>query len=182
MHSNPTKMQSPLPDDPEGAKAMTISLRDSVELISGPCQLDASVEEVFALMVGVACRRSSDRLEDELESLTAVVGFGGLLTGACVLRCSGTAARAIAGRMTAMDFAAIDDTVKDAIGEICNMLAGAWKSKVPELAAHCDLSVPAVITGRDYQLRVQAPEFTVHRGYRFDDAGFEVTILCDGLR
>ena len=40
-------------------------------------------------------------------------------------------------------FDAMDDTVKDGIGEICNMLAGAWKGKVPELAANCGLSVPA---------------------------------------
>jgi hypothetical protein len=56
----------------------------------------------------------------------------------------------------------VDDTVKDGIGEICNMLAGAWKGKVPDLAANCGLSVPAVITGRDYNLHVQAPEFKLH--------------------
>jgi chemotaxis protein CheX len=133
-------------------------------------------------MVGVTCRRSWDSVPEEVESVTAVVGFGGLLTGACVLRCGGSAATDIAGRMTGMQFPEIDDTVKDAIGEICNMVAGTWKSKVPELAAHCDLSVPAVITGRDYRLRVQAPEFTLRHGYRFDDACFDVTILCDGLR
>ena len=71
-------------------------------------------------------------------------------------------ARKIAAQMTGMEFDAIDDTVKDGIGEICNMLAGAWKGKVPELAANCGLSVPAVITGRDYNLHVQAPEFQIH--------------------
>ena len=84
--------------------------------------------------------------------------------------------------MAGMEFTEVDDTVKDAIGEVCNMLAGTWKGKVPELASRCDLSVPAVITGRDYKLRVQAPEFTLRHGYRFDDAFFDVTILCDGLR
>ena len=62
------------------------------------------------------------------------------------------------------------------------MLAGAWKGKVPELAANCGLSVPAVITGRDYKLHVQAPEFQLHHVYRFDNDCFEVTIICDGLR
>ena len=71
--------------------------------------------------------------------------------------------------MTGMEFEEIDDTVQDAIGEICNMLAGAWKGKVPELAAHCGLSVPAVITGCDYNLHVQAPEFQLHHVYRFDE-------------
>jgi len=175
-------MRSPLLRGTDAAKAMTMSLRDSVELIANPRNLDASVEEVFQLMVGVDCRRSWESPGAELESLTAVVGFGGLLTGACVLHCRGTAAQAVAARMTGTEFTEIDDTVKDAIGEICNMVAGTWKSKVPELAAHCDLSVPAVITGRDYKLRVQAPEFTLRHGYRFDDAHFDVTILCDGLR
>ena len=52
----------------------------------------------------------------------------------------------------------------------------------PELAAHCGLSVPAVITGCDYRLHVQAPEFRLHHVYAFDGTRFEVTILCDGLK
>jgi chemotaxis protein CheX len=88
----------------------------------------------------------------------------------------------IAAAMTGMEFEEIDDTVKDGIGEICNMLAGAWKGKVPELSANCGLSVPAVITGRDYKLHVQAPEFQLHHVYQFGDSYFEVTIICDGLQ
>jgi chemotaxis protein CheX len=159
-----------------------ISLRESVELISNPHNLDASVDEVFQLTLGVHCRRAWETAGGDTESVTAVVGFGGLLTGACVFRSGGTTARTIAARMTGMEFPEVDDTVNDAIGEICNILAGTWKSKVPELSSHCDLSVPAVITGHDYKLRIQAPEFTIRRGFRFEDHFFEVTILCDGLQ
>ncbi len=162
---------------------MTLSLRESVHLVSDPRNLDASVEEVFHLMLGVNCRRDEGPADiSEPESVTAVVGFGGLLSGACVFRSGGSAAMKIAAHMTGMEFEEIDDTVKDGIGEICNMLAGAWKGKVPNLAANTGLSVPAVITGRDYNLHVQAPEFKLHHTYRFDDASFEVTIICDGLQ
>ena len=161
---------------------MAVSLRESVELISDPRNLDTSVEEVFQLMLGLRCRREDEPAGREQESVTAVVGFGGLLSGACVFSCGGQAALQIAAHMTGMEFTAIDNTVKDGIGEICNMLAGAWKGKVPELAAHCGLSVPAVITGRDYNLHVQAPEFQLHHIYRFDDWSFAVTIVCDGLQ
>ena len=162
---------------------MTCSLRESVDMVSDPKNLDASVEEVFRLMLGVNCRRYKGPAEiAEPESVTAVVGFGGLLSGACVFRSGGTAAKKIAAHMTGMEFGEMDDTVKDGIGEICNMLAGAWKGKVPDLAANCGLSIPAVITGRDYNLHVQAPEFKLHHTYRFDDASFEVTIICDGLQ
>ncbi|HKF45765.1 MAG TPA: chemotaxis protein CheX [Terracidiphilus sp.] len=161
---------------------MPISLRESVSLIADPGNLDASVEEVFKLMLGGGCRRESKPLVEEDESVTAVVGFGGLLSGACVVRSGGSAARKLAARMTGMEFDEIDDTVKDGVGEICNMLAGSWKGRVPELAAHCGLSVPAVITGSDYTLHVQSPEFSLKHIYAFDDVRFEVTIVCDGLQ
>jgi chemotaxis protein CheX len=167
----------------EMERAMTLSLRESVHLISDPKSLDASVEEVFQLMLGVNSQRYSGPVEIvEPESVTAVVGFGGLLSGACVFRSGASAAILIAQHMTGMEFDEVDDTVKDGIGEICNMLAGAWKGKVPDLAANTGLSVPAVITGRDYNLHVQAPEFKLHHTYHFDNATFEVTIICDGLQ
>jgi chemotaxis protein CheX len=163
-------------------RTMAVSLRESVELVSDPRNLDASVEEVFQLMLGVACGRDSGPALQEQESVTAVVGFGGLLSGACVFRSGSSAAMKIAALMTGMEFAEVDDTVKDAIGEMGNMLAGAWKGKVPDLAANCGLSVPAVITGRDYNLHVQAPEFQLHHVYRFGESTFDVTIVCDGLQ
>ena len=166
----------------EMERTMAVSLRESVQLVSDPGNLDASVEEVFQTMVGIQCRRDSLPAMIEPDSVTAVVGFGGLLSGACVFRLGSTAARKIAARMTGMEFDEVDDTVKDAIGEICNMLAGSWKGKVPDLAANCGLSVPAVITGRDYTLHVQAPEFQLNHVYRFEEMSFAVTVVCDGLQ
>jgi chemotaxis protein CheX len=174
-------------DEPRGganerAQGMAISLRESVESVADPRNLDASVEEVFRLMLGMECLRTDKSVNSAEESVTAVVGFGGMLSGACVFRSGTKAAIKIAAQMTGIEFTGIDDTVKDGIGEICNMLAGAWKGMVPELSANCGLSVPAVITGRDYNLHVQAPEFQVHQVYSFGEDCFEVKIVCDGLQ
>jgi chemotaxis protein CheX len=166
----------------EMGRTMAVSLRESLQQVSDPMNLDASVEEVFQLMLGLTCQRAPSTDLKEAESVTAVVGFGGVLSGACVFTTGRAAAIEIAEHMTGMEFEEIDDTVKDGIGEICNMLAGAWKGKVPELAANCGLSVPAVITGRDYRLHVQAPEFQLHHRYCFGDLSFAVKIICDGLR
>ena len=166
----------------EMERGMPVSLRESLQLVSDPKNLDETVEEVFKMMLGLDCRRDDGPVDLELESVTAVVGFGGLLSGACLFKSGSSTAIKIAAAMTGMDFAEVDDTVKDGIGEIGNMLAGAWKGKVPNLAANCGLSVPAVITGRDYNLHVQAPEFKLVHAYRFDGGSFEVTIICDGLQ
>ncbi len=164
-------------------KMMAQSLRESVHLVSDPRNLDASVEEVFNMMLGVACERHPDpQVETGSETITAVVGFGGLLSGACVFRSTGNAALVIAARLTGMEFQEIDDTVKDAIGEVCNMLAGTWKGRVPDLSANCGLSISAVITGSNYNIHVQAPEFKLHHSYIFEESVFAVTIICDGLQ
>lgn len=166
---------------------MPQSFRESLNQMASGENLDASTDEVFRTMLGVECERMAetvptilDRLPAEL--VTAVVGFGGMLSGACVFRCDGKSAMAIAACMTGTAQSTVDETVKDGIGEICNMLAGAWKGRVPGLAAGCGLSLPAVITGSDYRIHVQAPEFQVERSYRFDDAVFSLTIICDGLQ
>lgn len=163
---------------------MVLSIRENVHLVTDPGNLDASVEEVFRMMLGVSCTRDAEftAMDEGPESVTAVVGFGGLLSGACVVRSGARSAQKVASLLTGTELAELDDTVKDAMGEICNMLAGAWKGRVPELAANCGLSVPAVITGSSYRLHVQALEFQLRHSYRFEDAAFTVTIVCDGLR
>jgi len=166
----------------EMEQTMAVSLRESLQEVSDPKNLDSTVEEVFKMMLGIDCRRDPGPMIMEQESVTAVVGFGGLLSGACVFKSGSSTAIKIAASMTGMVFTEVDDTVKDGIGEICNMLAGAWKGKVPDLAANCGLSIPAVITGRDYNLHVQAPEFKLVHTYKFDGGSFEVTIICDGLQ
>ena len=159
-----------------------VSLRGSIEKVADPVNLDASVEEVFAMMLGGTASRDLGPLSTAPESVTAVVGFGGVLSGACILRGNSEAARLLAGRLTGQEFAEVDDTVQDGFGELCNMLAGSWKSKVPELAAHCGLSVPAVISGRDYNLHVQAPAFDLRHIYGFEGEHFEVRIICDNVQ
>jgi chemotaxis protein CheX len=166
--------------------AMATSLRQSLNVIADSANLDQSVDEVFRLMLGVQCDRIDDsavlEVDPSQETVTAVVGFGGALSGACVFRCDTVCAVRLAAKMTGVDFDEIDGTVKDGIGEICNMLAGTWKGRVPELAANCGLSVPAVITGSDYRLHVQAPEFQLKQRYRFEGGDFSVAIICDRLK
>jgi hypothetical protein len=57
-------------------QAMALSLRESLHLVSDPENLDASVEEVFRMMLGVECERATGpafEMNIEPESVTAVV-------------------------------------------------------------------------------------------------------------
>ena len=69
--------------------------------------------------------------------------------------------------------------VRDAIGEVCNMIAGAWKGFDPELASGCLLSTPTVVAGSSYKLFGQRAPIRIERRYRFEEMTFGVTIFCE---
>jgi chemotaxis protein CheX len=165
----------------EGEFRMPVSRQQSIEQFSDPRSLDASVEEIFGTVLGWSCQQHPAPDPGQQETITAVVGLGGALSGACILRSSLADARAIVARMTGLESCEEDEIVQDGIGEMCNMLAGAWKGRHPELATACGLSVPAVITGHEYRLHVHTPRFQLHHSYRSGDLSFAVTIVCDGL-
>ena len=64
----------------------------------------------------------------------------------------------------------------DGLGEIANMLSGAWKSRIPALNGSCFLSVPTVVTGTQYEVRKRSSAFRFTRSYKFNDYVFTVTI------
>lgn len=144
--------------------------------------MDESIGEVFSLMMGVRCAPCTDLPADSLETISAVIGLAGAMSGTCVLRGGVKAAMRMAGTLTGMEIAALDDTVRDAIGEICNMVAGAWKAKLPGLASNCMLSTPTVVTGTNYQLHTQRPEFRIERCYSFENYGFSLTVVCESMQ
>lgn len=144
--------------------------------------MDESVEEVFSLMMGLQCATCADCPVDGPETISAVIGLAGAMSGTCVLRGGEKTAMRMAGALTGMEMPTLDDTVKDAIGEICNMVAGAWKGKLPALASNCMLSTPTVVSGTNYQLHTQRPEFRLERYYKFEDCMFSFTVVCESMQ
>ena len=120
--------------------------------------LDEAVEEVFRLMMGVRCHPVGECPVEEREMISAVIGLAGAMSGICVLLTGETVAVRMAELLTGVASSKLNDTVKDAMGEICNMIAGAWKGRQSSLASDCMLSTPTVITGTNYQLHNQRPE------------------------
>lgn len=144
--------------------------------------MDQSVEEVFGLMMGVQCAPQEEYPKEEPETISAVIGLAGAMSGTCVLRSGASVALRMAEMLTGVAASEVDETVKDAIGEICNMVAGAWKGKQPTLASGCMLSTPTVVTGTNYMLHTQRPEFRVERYYRFESFSFGLTLICESLQ
>ncbi len=86
-----------------------------------------------------------------------MVGLAGALCGMTTLRCTKTTAARFAALMLGEAAASDPSSSGDALGELCNMVAGNFKAKISTLADHCMLSVPTVITGADYSVEASEP-------------------------
>jgi chemotaxis protein CheX len=145
---------------------------------------DEAVAEVFHMMFGFVtepvdapCPTPPTPGSDDR---TAVVGFSGSMRGSCQIRISSPAARAVASAMLGgVPIDEDDDSINDAIGELCNMLAGGWKNAIPALSSACALSPPTVISGHDYKVHVRMPSVNLSRTYRFDIHCLQLTLHCE---
>ena len=151
--------------------------RHNMELV------DQSVSEIFGIMLGLTVapvELQPSNVTGRQPERTAIVGFSGILRGSCGIRFSSQAAHAVASAMSGgMPVEEDSESIDDAVGELCNMLAGGWKGRVRELESECLLSPPAVISGTDYHIHVRKASLTLTRNYRFQGHTFQVIMVHD---
>jgi chemotaxis protein CheX len=129
--------------------------------------LQLSAHEVFSLMLGCTLEAAQELPLEQGLDIIAMVGLAGEICGIVTVRCSGKAAAQMASRMLGIDADQAGSHRWDAVGEVCNMIAGNFKNKISGLGDGCMLSVPTVITGADYSLHTMVDE-EVHSVFLFE--------------
>jgi len=135
------------------------------------------VEDVFRAMLNMDVAPGLAG-EPAAQVLTASVQFVGEWKGAVLLTCGASLAQAFAAHLmpapSGPDGSISKEDVADTLGEVANMIGGNLKSVLPTGVV---LSIPAVIEGRDFALRIcGGNEF--YTNYFACDAGpFEITLV-----
>jgi chemotaxis protein CheX len=113
--------------------------------------MELATREVFEMML--RCQLEVPKM-GEIGSFdaTSMVGLAGKVCGLLTISCGGKSAALMASKMLGVDVREGSREVLDALGEICNMVAGNFKNKIAGLGEGCMLSVPTVITGKNYSL------------------------------
>jgi chemotaxis protein CheX len=140
---------------------------------SWPAILQQATVEVFSMMTGLeiaGIMEPAAQIAPEVgvTTVTGTVGIAGAISAIFSLRCSADCAAAIASGMLGISVAEAAAQQCDAIGEMCNIIAGQFKAKIG-LEDKCMLSVPTVIKGGNDQLH--AASATRH---------LELRLLCAG--
>lgn len=131
--------------------------------------LELSTREVFSIMLDSTLEPAAGLEQRPPSEFTAMIGLAGSLCGLLTISCSARTAGQIASRMLGIDAENAGDQVWDALGELCNMVAGNFKNKLSGPDGRCLLSVPTVITGEGYNCHSLS-----------DGGSFETVLLFDG--
>lgn len=108
-------------------------------------------------------------------TLDGVINITGAWAGALVIQVPEQIARRAASAMFEVDEAAATlEDMQDAIGELANMTGGNVKAL---LNGPCHLSLPAVVEGRDYSIRVPGSEAVTRVTFDVDGDPFVVSLL-----
>jgi chemotaxis protein CheX len=151
-----------------------------------PNELVEIVESVFGTMMNLAVDQCGAPWTPAGDRLTSVVHLTGDWCGAVLLECDRRQACQFAHRFLCMGVpeaegdgaggeppGAVDDVVRDVLGELANMIGGNLKCV---LTRGTRLSMPSVVDG-DYSLRVCGAEVRERLAFRCAEGIFRITIL-----
>jgi len=133
------------------------------------------VESVFETMIGLEVRQDPEPWFDGADRLTASVHLSGAWNGAVLMECTRQQACRFAGRFLSIDAPdAVDDTVRDVLGELANMIGGNLKCVV---APGATLSMPSVVNGSDYVVKVCGAAVHEKLNFRCEEGRLWVSVL-----
>jgi chemotaxis protein CheX len=138
--------------------------------------LEMATREVFELMLSSQLAVPATA-EEPAPEVTAMVGLAGKLCGVLSVRCDEKAAALMTSKMLGVALENVGPEVSDAIGEICNMVAGNFKNKIAGMAEGCILSSPTVVTGSDYTLHTQTYSPVLEVRLLFESMPMVVSLL-----
>jgi chemotaxis protein CheX len=140
-----------------------------------PGELAQVVESVFRAMLTLEVTETRAPWFPSEERLTAAVHLAGDWNGVVLLECDRGQACQFAGRFLSTDPPEkVDDVVRDMLGEMVNMIGGNLKCV---LARGLRLSMPSVVNGSDYCLRICGAEVRERIAVQSVEGPFWVTVL-----
>ena len=114
----------------------------SIEVLKTTAQMEIRRKEIFL--------KKNYRMFGDI---SGVMGLSGQASGSVVVSMPGTLACLLVARMLGEEPAAeVNDSVRDGIGELINMISGHAKAALAGSEYHFMLSLPVVVTGRGHEI------------------------------
>jgi hypothetical protein len=120
--------------------------------------LELAIEEVFEIMVGTRVKPVPKTETPTPGGYTAMVGIAGGLCGVLTVACDKKTACEVAKCMLGPEIADSEEQVSDALGEICNMIAGNFESGSAQMKSTSQATfdrIANLLQQRDCYIRIE---------------------------
>jgi chemotaxis protein CheX len=118
-----------------------------------------ATKETFKAVIGLGIQNSQPvekKINGHQVDTSVIISFVGSVSGAFTMRCSKELGASLASIMLGIDIDANSDDMKDAVGELFNMIVGACKSHYASSTDPFKISVPTTVVGGDYTVHIKA--------------------------
>lgn len=125
-----------------------------------------ATKETFEAVIGLPIKNATPvdgKINGTNLDTSAIIEVAGKLNGTIALRCSKEVGAQLASNMMGIDIHPGSENMKDAIGELLNMIIGASTSYMRIFDTECRLSAPTIVIGDDTALdmkEIQAAELS----------------------
>ncbi len=109
-------------------------------------------------------------------AISSMIGLAGDLKGLLAVHCPRQVALAVSGAMLGMEMKDLDDDVKDALGEIANMVAGGLKTSLVTAGSSVELAIPTTVVGNSIRTSGFSGASTLVVPFRVPDGTFAVEL------
>lgn len=141
--------------------------------------IDAVTRDVLSMMTGSQIESSANEPAPEsfdVDGVAAVVGMtGGLTANVHLVLGSGVARKVVGGMLGSSQFG--DAEMRDAVGELTNMVAGGLKNRLDRLNIVLKLTIPTFIKGREMQITSQGFTFGTMNSFRLAGSDEPVRVI-----
>ena len=138
--------------------------------------------EIFTTMVMVDVSTDGPPLQTSgtlSDSITGMIGLAGTHKGVLAIHIPNHVALAITSSFLGMDVDEINDDVRDAVGELANMLGGNVKTILSQNGRDIDLSLPSTISGHEYGFKTATDVDLVILPFKTASGGFMVELQLE---
>ncbi len=131
-----------------------------------------NVISMMAMLTPIAGKPYLKKDKAAIGDISGVIGMTGHKRGSVVLSFSSAAICKIVGSMLGTEYTEMNDDVKDAVGELTNMISGDARRQLAEAGIMFEAGIPNIVTGPNHEIEsitkgpVVAIPFTVE-GHAF---------------
>ena len=146
-------------------------------------QLRDIAADVFSSMVGLELTHVAETcgFVANPAQVVGTVAFAGSWTGYVAIVTSQAAARELTAALLGPDPGDVDAQVRDALGEVVNVVAGGFRARMLKPGEPWAITVPLVATGEAISLSHPREAFHAVHWFRFGDQMIEVHLIVTSL-